>query len=111
MIRRHIMTATSRIARVAALASARGARARRTCGLSRHRATFIASQVPGMTVRIPKIFGATFFRRGSGMTQAISDKIDLSELTVEKVQAGFASGAFTSERLTRAYLQRIAEFN
>ncbi|MEO7129654.1 MAG: amidase, partial [Rhodoferax sp.] len=29
----------------------------------------------------------------------------------EKVQAGFASGAFTSEQLTKAYLERIAEFN
>ncbi len=45
------------------------------------------------------------------VTQATSDKIDLTELTVEKVQAGFANGAFTSESLTKAYLQRIAEFN
>ena len=37
--------------------------------------------------------------------------IDLTELTVEKVQAGFASGAFTSESLTQAYLDRIAEYN
>jgi aspartyl-tRNA(Asn)/glutamyl-tRNA(Gln) amidotransferase subunit A len=37
--------------------------------------------------------------------------IDLTELTVEKVQAGFASGAFTSESLTQAYLDRIAEWN
>lgn len=45
------------------------------------------------------------------MTNVNSDAIDLSELTVEKVQAGFASGAFTSEKLTKAYLERIAEFN
>ncbi len=34
--------------------------------------------------------------------------IDLVELTVEKVRAGFASGAFTSEGLTQAFLDRIA---
>jgi amidase len=45
------------------------------------------------------------------MAQATSSKIDLTELTVEKVQAGFSSGAFTSESLTRAYLERISEFN
>ncbi|QIE29592.1 amidase [Caballeronia sp. SBC2] len=45
------------------------------------------------------------------MTNVKSDAIDLTELTVEKVQAGFATGAFTSETLTKAYLQRIAEFN
>jgi amidase len=44
------------------------------------------------------------------MSRALS-QIDLLELTVEKVQAGFASGAFTSESLTEAYLERIAEFN
>lgn len=38
-------------------------------------------------------------------------EIDLAELTVEKVQAGFASGAFTSESLTDAYLRRIANYN
>lgn len=38
-------------------------------------------------------------------------QIDLTELTVEKVQQGFASGAFTSESLTQAYLDRIAEYN
>lgn len=37
--------------------------------------------------------------------------IDLTELTVEKLQAGFASGAFTSESLIQAYLDRIAEWN
>ncbi|MDE4305829.1 amidase [Phaeobacter gallaeciensis] len=38
-------------------------------------------------------------------------KINLEELTLEIVQQGFASGAFTSESLTQAYLDRIAEFN
>ena len=41
----------------------------------------------------------------------MQQKIDLTELTIEKVQAGFASGAFTSESLTQAYLDRIAAFN
>lgn len=45
------------------------------------------------------------------MTKENFEGIDLTELTVEKVQAGFASGAFTSESLTKAYLKRIAEFN
>ncbi len=45
------------------------------------------------------------------MTNVNSDAIDLTELTVERVQAGFASGAFTSEKLTKAYLKRIEEFN
>lgn len=45
------------------------------------------------------------------MTNVNSDAIDLTELTVERVQAGFASGAFTSETLTKAYLKRIEEFN
>lgn len=45
------------------------------------------------------------------MTKQKSSDIDLIELTVEQVQAGFASGAFTSEELTQAYLDRIAEFN
>jgi Asp-tRNA(Asn)/Glu-tRNA(Gln) amidotransferase A subunit family amidase len=45
------------------------------------------------------------------MTNINVKAIDLTELTVEQVQAGFASGAFTSETLTRAYLDRIAEFN
>ena len=43
------------------------------------------------------------------MTKA--GNIDLTELTVEKVQDGFASGAFTSESLTKAYLDHIAEYN
>jgi aspartyl-tRNA(Asn)/glutamyl-tRNA(Gln) amidotransferase subunit A len=37
--------------------------------------------------------------------------IDLVELTVEQVQAGFAAGAFTSESLTKAFLARIATVN
>jgi len=45
------------------------------------------------------------------MDKAISVTIDLTEMTVEKAQAGFASGGFTSESLTRAYLDQIAEFN
>ncbi len=40
-----------------------------------------------------------------------SAPIDLVELTVEQVQQGFNSGAFTSESLTQAYLDRIAMFN
>ena len=37
--------------------------------------------------------------------------IDLVEMTVERAQAGFASGAFTSEGLTKAFLDRIAVYN
>jgi amidase len=37
--------------------------------------------------------------------------IDLAELTVEQVQAGFASGAFTAESLAQACLDRIAAHN
>ena len=37
--------------------------------------------------------------------------IDLAELTVEQVQAGFASGTFTAEALTEASLDRIAAYN
>jgi aspartyl-tRNA(Asn)/glutamyl-tRNA(Gln) amidotransferase subunit A len=37
--------------------------------------------------------------------------IDLVEMTVERAQAGFASGAFTSESLTQAFLDRIAIYN
>ncbi len=33
------------------------------------------------------------------------------EMTVEQVQAGFAAGAFTSEALTQAFLDRIARYN
>ena len=38
-------------------------------------------------------------------------KTDLVELTVEGAQAAFASGAATSEALTQAFLDRIAEYN
>ena len=38
-------------------------------------------------------------------------KIDLVELTVEGAQAAFASGAATSETLTGAFLDRIAQYN
>ena len=37
--------------------------------------------------------------------------IDLVELTVEQVQAGLASGRFTCESLTQAFLDRIALYN
>lgn len=37
--------------------------------------------------------------------------IDLTSLTVEAVQAGLASGAFTCEALTKACLERIAQLN
>jgi amidase len=37
--------------------------------------------------------------------------IDVVEMTVEGAQAGFANGAFTSESLTKAFLDRIAVYN
>ena len=37
-----------------------------------------------------------------------SGSIEVVELTVEQVQAGLASGVFTSESLTQAFLDRIA---
>jgi Asp-tRNA(Asn)/Glu-tRNA(Gln) amidotransferase A subunit family amidase len=37
--------------------------------------------------------------------------VDLIEMTVELAQAGFARGAFTSESLTKAFLDRIAAHN
>jgi amidase len=41
---------------------------------------------------------------------AIGQPIDLTELTVEDVQAGYASGRFTAVDLTRAFLERIARY-
>ena len=38
---------------------------------------------------------------------ATSQEIDLVEMTVEDVQAGYASGRFTAVELTRAFLERI----
>jgi amidase len=43
--------------------------------------------------------------------QVTARSIDLTDLTVEQVQAGFASGAFTAETLARACLDRIAVYN
>lgn len=37
--------------------------------------------------------------------------VDLSSLTVESVQAGFASGAFTAESLARACRRQIERYN
>jgi Asp-tRNA(Asn)/Glu-tRNA(Gln) amidotransferase A subunit family amidase len=37
--------------------------------------------------------------------------IDLSNLTVDAVQEGFADGAFNAEELTRACLAHVAEVN
>ncbi len=44
-------------------------------------------------------------------TEPVASAIDVVEMTVEKAQAGFASGAFTSESLTMAFLDRIALYN
>lgn len=41
----------------------------------------------------------------------VSTSIDLTKLSVEQVQQGFRSGAFTAESLTEACLQQIATFN
>src|SRR5580704_13275965 len=48
---------------------------------------------------------------GTDTAQSASTAIDLTELTVEHVQSGFASGAFTAESLTQACLDRIAVYN
>ena len=39
------------------------------------------------------------------------DAINPVEMTIEQAQAGFASGAFTAETLTQAFLDRIARYN
>ncbi len=44
-------------------------------------------------------------------TTISAETIDLLELTVDQVQAGFALGSFTSAALTKAFLDRIATFN
>jgi Asp-tRNA(Asn)/Glu-tRNA(Gln) amidotransferase A subunit family amidase len=41
----------------------------------------------------------------------MTNVIDPVELTVEQVQAGFAAGTLTSEALTQAFLDRIAQYN
>ncbi|HEY8014970.1 MAG TPA: amidase [Dongiaceae bacterium] len=43
--------------------------------------------------------------------QHASPAIAIADLTVEQVQAGFASGAFTAESLAQACLDRIAAYN
>ena len=47
----------------------------------------------------------------SARQPAAAGVIDVVEMTVEKAQAGFASGAFTAESLTKAFLDRIALYN
>jgi hypothetical protein len=42
--------------------------------------------------------------------QTAAQDIDVVELTVEDVQAGYASGAFTAVELTRAFLSRISAY-
>jgi amidase len=42
--------------------------------------------------------------------QAASQEINVVELTVEDVQEGYASGAFTAVELTRAFLSRITAY-
>ncbi len=41
----------------------------------------------------------------------VSPQLDLVELTVEQIQQAFAKGKVTSEALTQAFLDRIAEIN
>lgn len=45
------------------------------------------------------------------MTDSTAPAIDLVELTVETARAAMESGAITSEALTQAFLDRIAEYN
>lgn len=40
----------------------------------------------------------------------VAGSIDVTELTIADVQAGFAAGTFTSEALTLAHLERIARY-
>jgi len=44
-------------------------------------------------------------------TPSASKSLDLTELTVESVQAGFASGAFTAQELAEASLERVEQYN
>jgi len=48
---------------------------------------------------------------GSKPLSTASDDAYLDTLTVDRVQEGFRSGAFTAESLVRACLQRIERFN
>jgi amidase len=68
-------------------------------------------QAADSIVRIARSYGQRLLQQESTMTEATNDSFGITELTVERVQAGFANGAFTCEGLTRAYLRRIAEFN
>ncbi len=40
----------------------------------------------------------------------VAGEIDVTELTIAEVQAGFAEGRFTSEALTLAHLERIEKY-
>jgi amidase len=51
-----------------------------------------------------------------GMSETASEaarlaSVDLRDLTVDEVQQGFASGAYSSEELTRACLEQIARLD
>ncbi len=64
---------------------------------------------PG-TARVPGAFLAGWLLSGlaSATTGAAAQEIDVVEMTVAEVQAGYAAGAFTAVELTRAFLDRIA---
>jgi amidase len=47
---------------------------------------------------------------GSNQTSDLAS-LDVTEITVEQIQSGFAAGAFTAEQLTQACLDRIADYN
>ena len=47
----------------------------------------------------------------SASKEPAGSAIDIVEMTVEGAQAGFTSGAFTSESLTQAFLDRIGIYN